>query len=169
VTVGALQQRVGTQKREAILMLLDLLRLDFPALHRMTLLTIGAELAAVDIRVTIRTSQAHVGKDKIGMAPYAVHFFVHPAQRVARPVVIKFRNAANWLPACIRVTVLAGYVDGAMRVPAGLFICLRQCRHLPHGRDGQEQEHEPNVSCRAQRTQVPFNFQLRGWRQEKII
>jgi len=169
VAVSALQQGVCTQQWKAVLMLLDLLGLDLPALHRVTLLTIGPELAPVDICVAIRTTHAHVGKDKIGMAPYAVHFFVHPSQRVARPVVVKLRNVADGLPASIGMAVLAGNVDGAMRVPPGLLIRLRQRRHLPDDCDGQEQEHEANVSCRVHGTHIPSGFQLLGWRQEKII
>lgn len=46
---GAVQRRVGPEQREAVLVLVDLLHGDLPALHAVTLLTICAELALMDV------------------------------------------------------------------------------------------------------------------------
>jgi len=159
VAVGTLEQRMGAQQRKAIFMLLELLSLHLPALHRVTLLAIGAKLAAVNIRVAIRATRAHVGKDKIGMALFAVNFFVHASQRVACPVVVKLRNAADGFPARIRMAVLAGNVDGAVRVPAWLFVGLGPSRRLPNGHDGQQHEQERDGLCRSHGTPKLIN----GW------
>ena len=47
---GAVQRRVGPEQREAVLVLVDLLHGDLPALHAVTLLTICAELALMECR-----------------------------------------------------------------------------------------------------------------------
>lgn len=162
MAVRTLQKRVGTQQGKAILMLLDPLGLDIPAFHRVTLLTIGAKLAAVDIRVAIRAARADVREDKIGMALVAIHFLVHAAQRVARQVVIKLRNTADGFPTRIRVAVLARDVDGAVGVATGLFVGLRLRGRLPDGRNGQEQEQEPSESSRIHGRRAPFDSSIVG-------
>lgn len=143
-------------------MLLELLVLDFPAFYRVTLLAIRAELAAVDVRVAIRASRAHVGKDKVGMAPFAVHLLVHPAQRVPCSVVVKLRNAADRFPARVGVAVFAGNVDGPVWIPARFLIALRLDRRLTDGREGQEQEQERDALCRIHGTPGPLNFSRLG-------
>ena len=138
-------------------MLLELLVLNLPALHRVTFLTIGAELAAVNIRVTICAPCAHIREHKIRVALLAVHFLVHAAQWVAGSVVIEFRIISDRFPTCIRVAIFAGIIDGPVRVPARLFVSLPLSKCLPGGRDGQEQEQERNGLCRSHRTPTPFN------------
>jgi hypothetical protein len=93
-----------------------------PAFDGVTRLTIGAELATMNVRMAVRAFLADIGKDKLDVALGALHFFVHATQRVARFVVIKFRNAADGLPTQGSMAILAGDVDGAMRIAGDGFL-----------------------------------------------
>lgn len=93
---------------EPVLMLVDLLHRDLPALHRMTLFAIGTELAFMDVSMAIRAPLADVGENRFGVALCASHAFVHAAKREPGLAVVEFRTVANRLPTAQRVTVLAG-------------------------------------------------------------
>ena len=81
---------------------------DSPALNRMAILAGRAELAAVDIRVTIRALFANLAKDFAYMALAASHVLMHSTQRkLGLRVVVELRLGANRLPAQGRVAALA--------------------------------------------------------------
>jgi len=67
---------MGSEKRKAILVVLNLLGGDIPAFYGMTLRTVGAHLAAMNIGVTIGAILAHVCEDRLNMTLNAFHFFV---------------------------------------------------------------------------------------------
>lgn len=121
---GAVQRGVRSEQREPVIMLPDLLCLKFPALYRMTLLTIRSELPPVQIRVAIGAARARFCEDEAGMALRAIDLHMHSAQGVGSAVVIEFRNTANRLPTCAGMAVFAGNAYGTMRVAAGLLISL---------------------------------------------
>lgn len=104
----ALNRGMRAQKRKAVLVILHLLYRDIPSLHGVTLCAIGAHLAAMNIGVAIGAILADVCKDRLDMALDAAHFLVHPTQRIAGLVVIKFRNRAYGTPSRRGVAVLAG-------------------------------------------------------------
>lgn len=64
----ARQRGVRADQGKAILMLLDVLDGDLPALHRVTLLAIGSQLPAMDVSMAIGAALADVRKNKLGMA-----------------------------------------------------------------------------------------------------
>ena len=99
VTSFTLYRRMSADEREAILMVTNRGYGNLPAFDGVTRLTIRAELAAVDVGMAIRTFLSHIGKNEFYMALGALHIFVHAAQRVAGLVVVKFRDAADGLPA----------------------------------------------------------------------
>jgi len=109
VAILALHRSVGPQKRKAILVIFDLLDSNVPSLDRVTLRTIRAHLALMDVGVAVRTVLAHIGKDRLYMALRALHFFVQAPQRVRGFVVIELRRRPNGLPSRRRVTVLTRY------------------------------------------------------------
>lgn len=67
VTGVAIHRRMCAQQREAIVVLLDLLDLHIPALHRMALLAGRPENAPVDVSVTVRASSSNIAKHRLGM------------------------------------------------------------------------------------------------------
>ena len=133
-------------------MLLHLLGVDFPAFDGVAILAFRSELTTMDVGMTVRAARADTGKHEIGVALGAGHFLVHAAQGIRRAVVIKFRNAADGLPTCVAVTVLAGDVEGSVRISAALLVVPGLGRQLPKRRDDQEQEHEQKQYERAHKS-----------------
>lgn len=103
----AIDGGVRADQRKAIVVLADGLDLHVPAQHRVALLAISPELAAMKVGVAIRTLRADVAEYGFGVAINAFHLRVHSSQRVARLVVIEFRHCADGLPARQRVAILA--------------------------------------------------------------
>lgn len=83
---------------EAILVVAYRLYGDIPTFDRVASFAIGAELRAVNIRMAVRTFLTHIRENQFDVALRARHFFMHAAERVARLVVLKFRDTANGLP-----------------------------------------------------------------------
>lgn len=79
MTVFALQGCVRSQKREAVLVILDLLHGDIPALNGVTLRAIRAHLSLVHVRVAILTVLTYVCENGLHVALRALHFFMHTA------------------------------------------------------------------------------------------
>jgi hypothetical protein len=107
VAILALHRGVSAQKREAILVILDLLDSNIPTLDGVALGAVRAHLALVHVSVAVLTLLAHVGKDWLYVALRAWHFFVHATQGVLGFVVIELWIGPNRLPTRRSVTVLA--------------------------------------------------------------
>lgn len=103
----AIHSRVCADQRKPILVIAYRLYRNRPTLDRVTRFALGAELPAVKIGMAVRTLLAHVGKHQFDVALRAFHFFMHAAQRVARRIVVKFRDATDRLPTQRRMTVFA--------------------------------------------------------------
>ena len=101
-------------------MLLNRLNRHLPAENCVALRAVGAELSAVNIGVAIGAFLSNVRENRLKVASRAGYFFVHAAKRIPRAVVVEFRNGANEGPACVRVTIFTGNVEGAMRTSAWL-------------------------------------------------
>ena len=114
--------RVCPDQREAVLVIANRCNGNIPALDGMARLTICSELSPVNIRVAVRALLSHICKNEFHMALRALHFFVHSAQRIARLVVVKFRNTADGLPTEGSVAVFTGDVDRAVRIVCNWFL-----------------------------------------------
>ena len=88
-------------------MILHLLDSNIPTLDGVTLGAVRAHLALVDVHVAVFAILSDIRKNGLHVALYAVHLFVHTAQRVSSLVVVKLRGLANRFPDRRRVTVLA--------------------------------------------------------------
>jgi len=128
VAPGAFHSCVGAQQRKTIEVILDRLHRNIPAHGSVALGAVGAKLAAVNIRVAVGAILAHVGEDGFHMAFRAINFFVHPAQGIARGVVIKFGNGADRSPARRGVAVLARKGKRSVRTPARLALRIGRVR-----------------------------------------
>lgn len=117
VARSTVERGVRPHKRETVLMLLDLLYGNMPALHRVTLLAGRAKLTLVNVSMAIRAFLANVGEHRFGMALGTSNTLVHAAQGKARLVVIELRNIADGLPSAHGVAVLAGNIQRAVRAP----------------------------------------------------
>ena len=79
MTVFALQGCVRSQQREAVLVILDLLHGDIPALNGVTLRTIRAHLSLVHVDMTVLAIFPDIGENGFHVALRALHFFMHTA------------------------------------------------------------------------------------------
>src|SRR5580704_11837618 len=98
VTIGALQSRVSTYQREAIVVLLHSLQQDVPALHRVALLTVRPHLATMNVGVAVGAIHARIGEYRLGMALGAGDTFMQAPQRILGFVVIELGHRADGLP-----------------------------------------------------------------------
>ena len=139
VTLLARHSRVGTEKREAVLVILNLLRGNLPTEHGVALRAVGAHFAPVNIGVTILAVFPNVGKHRFDMTLRALHFLVHAAKRVFCFVVIEFRDGANRAPPGGGMAILTRYGQRSMGAARGLLLRLGARRH----RRLREGESEP--------------------------
>ncbi len=116
MTSDAIHSRVRADQRETVFMGTHRLKRDIPSDDAMAFLAIRAELATMNVGVTVGTLCAYVAKNKLGVALDAIHPHMHAAKRITRLVVVKFRDGPDWLPARLRVAVFAG--DGERSVRA---------------------------------------------------
>jgi len=107
VTGVTIHYGVSTNQREAVLMFVDVVDGDLPAVHPVADVALRSVLPAVQVSMAILALLANVAEDGIKMTFLAGHVDVHPAQGIGRLVVIKLWVFANWHPGCGRVAVLA--------------------------------------------------------------
>lgn len=120
VAVVAGGGRVRTRERESVHVLIDLLYRNLPAANRVAGLAVLTHLVLVDVGMAVGALVADVGEHHLGVAGGTGHALMHTAQRIARPIVIKFRHRTNRLPAVDRVAVLAGDIQVAVRAMRAL-------------------------------------------------
>lgn len=105
VTSLAVQRRVRSQQREAIIVVLDCLDGDVPSPYRVALLAVVAELPAMDISVTFAAARTDIGEHHLGVALNTGHVLVHAAQRIPCLIVIELGQGANGFPCRRGMTV----------------------------------------------------------------
>jgi hypothetical protein len=139
----AVNSRVRTDQRKAILMIAYRLNGDCPTLNRVTRFAIRTKLPAVNIGMAIRAFLAHVRKHEFDVALRASHFFMHAPKRVARAVVLEFRDAADGLPTQRGMAVFARNVQRrAVGIPSDWLLCRRTILGADLGskeKDGESQ------------------------------
>ena len=111
----AVDRRVGTGQREAVVVLLDVFNSDRPSADGVALFAIRAQLALVNISMAVLAALADAGEDHFDVTLGAGDGRVHAAQRIARLIVVEFRNSANRFPAIRGVAILAGNGQTAVR------------------------------------------------------
>ena len=156
VAIITLQRRVGSQQREAVLVVLHLLHGDVPTLYRVTLRAIRAHLALVHVGVAVFAILGHVGENRFDVALHALHFFVHSTQRIFRFIVVEFRNGLDRPPCRGRVAVLARDRERAVRTTSCL--PLRRGNWSVGWLQGKEQE--PAQKLKERVRNCPLNIQL---------
>ena len=125
----AIDGRMSARQRKAVVVLLDLLDRHLPAAHGVALLAVRSQLTLVNIGMAVLAAVSDVGEHWFDVALNAGHRLVHAAQRIARLIVIEFRNRADRPPSVGRVAVLTGDIQIAVRtVSARRSLCLRVSR-----------------------------------------
>lgn len=111
---------VRSGEGESIIVLLDLVHADLPSLHRVALLAISSQLAAVNIGVAILAALPNIAEHRFHVALHASDRLMHAAQWVSRLVMIEFRNCADRFPCARRMTVLAWNIQISVRTVRAL-------------------------------------------------
>jgi len=115
VTLVAIDHRVGTHQRKAVIVLLYISNRNLPAADSVALLAICSQLALVNVSMAILAVFSNVGENRPGMAFGTCNRPVQAAQRILRLIVIEFRNRANRPPRIGCVAILARNGEIAMR------------------------------------------------------
>lgn len=111
----AVNYRVRSDQRKAILMLIDRLHRNLPSVDGMASFASCAHLSPVNVGVAFRTVHADVGEHGVHMAFLAPDSFMHATQRVLGLVVIELRDVSNRFPTRKRMAVLTGDVQWPVR------------------------------------------------------
>lgn len=120
----AVNSRVCADQGETILVIAYRLYRNRPTLNCVTRFALGSELRAVNIGMAVRAFLTNVGKYQFDVALRALHFFVHAAKRIARRIVVKFRDAADWSPTQRRMAVFARNIQGpTVWIPSNWLLC----------------------------------------------
>lgn len=89
-----------------------------PAINRVALLAVGAELPAMDISVAISALMTNVSKNFSYVAGITRDILMHATQRIfGFSIVVKFDSLADGRPTRGGVAVLAGDGKRSVRVP----------------------------------------------------
>jgi hypothetical protein len=144
VAVLALHGGVSAEKREAILVILNLLNSIVPTENRVALRAVRAHFPLVNIGVAILTILAHVCEYRFYVALRALNFLVHAAQRIPCFIVIKFRDGADGAPASSGVAILAGNGKRSVRTTSGLPLRCGHARARCRPREEQQATQDLN-------------------------
>jgi hypothetical protein len=99
VAILALRESVRADQRKTVLVILNSLQRNLPALDRVATRAIGAKLATMDVRMAVCALGADVFEDQVGVTLDAIHFLVHAAKWISSQVVIKFGIGSDGFPA----------------------------------------------------------------------
>lgn len=125
VAIVALHRGMSTEQRKTILVLLDLVDGNLPAINRVTLRAIGAKFSQVNIRMAIGAVLPDVGEDRLRMAFQTANFLVLPTQRISGFVVIEFQHRSYRTPGRRGVTVFARNRQRSVRTADISFLCTK--------------------------------------------
>ena len=154
MAVLALHRGVSAKKREAILVIFDLLNGIVPTENRVALRTVRAHFPLVNIGVAILTVLAHVREYRFYVALRALNFLMHAAERISCFIVIKFRNGADGAPASSGVAVLAGNGERSVRTTRGLPLWHGSARC----RTREEQQATQDLNGLSRNSLLGFSF-----------
>ena len=115
-----LYEGVRADERKTILMFANSFDRSGPALHVVALLTLCAELSAMNIGVAVGAFVTDLRKHGIRVALCARNALVHAAEREVGSTVIELRQITYRLPCAERVAVLTGDLQRPVRTSSGI-------------------------------------------------
>lgn len=116
----AIYNCMRTDQWETVLMLVEVVNRNLPAIDTMAEIALGAVFSAMQVGMTILALPADIGEHGIDMAFLAEHLRVHAAQGIRRLVVIELGILADGHPRRRRMAILARRFQRTVRV---------RCRH----------------------------------------
>lgn len=140
MAIVALRSRVGSEQREAILVILHLLDGNLPSLHRVAVRAVRAHFILMDVGVAVLAVLTYVGEDGSYVTLYALHPFVHAPQWISCFVVIELGNGFDRPPGRRGVAVFAGDRKRTVRTTRVAALSLRKASTA--GCQGEQQHPE---------------------------
>src|SRR6266576_2917784 len=105
-----------TDQWEAVLMLIDVVDRNLPAIDAMTEIALGAVFSTMQVGMTILALPADIAEHRIEMAFLAEHLGMHAAQGIRRLVVIELGILADGHPSRRCVAILARRFQRTVRI-----------------------------------------------------
>lgn len=102
---------VRPDERKPILVLIDVVNRDLPAIWVMAQFTFRPVLSPVEIRVAVLTFFWNIAEVEIGVTVHTRYFRVPPPQRESGLRVLELHIRSQWLPSLLRVTLVARNVE----------------------------------------------------------
>lgn len=115
MTGNAVECGMSAEERETILMVLNVLDRDTPALDRVTFLAASSKLPAMKVCMAIGALRSHTRENWIRVAGLAVEFCVCAAKRKSGFLVAEVRKTPYGLPASFRVTAFTTKLQISVR------------------------------------------------------
>ena len=157
MAILALRGRVGSEQRETVLVIFDLLHGDVPALNGVTLRTVRAHPSLVHVGMTVLAILPDIRENRLHVAPRALHFFMHTTQRILGVVVIEFWVRLDRAPRAHLVAILTrnserrpvriaggplAHLTGRLDSLGGLRTQLPRASHTAEGQQSPQDELE---------------------------
>jgi len=115
----AVDRRMGADQRKAVLMLIDGMDRDLPAIDPVAGIALRPVFPSMKVGMAILAVAAHVGEHRIDVAFLARHSHMHATQGVTGFSVIKLRFAADRFPRRGAMAVLTRNLHRAVRTDTG--------------------------------------------------
>src|SRR5579863_3705304 len=132
-------RRVGANEGETVLMLIDVVDGNLPAIRVVAEFALSSVLSAMKVSVAVLALIRGVRELEVGMAIAAPHSGVAPSQREAGLRVIEADLGGKDLPVLSSMTSLAGNIDLAVGAPRGCHGLIgRNCRNARQQRERDE-------------------------------
>ena len=143
---------VGSDQRKTILVLLDVLDGNLPALDRVAIRAVGSQLPAMDVGMAIGAGMAYVSKHHLGVALRAgVDRGMHATERIPGFVMVEIRQRPDRFPARVGVTRLARKTEATVGASRGGLVRPLLSTQGKRQRHSQQESNSP-----IHRSYTPF-------------
>lgn len=123
VAIVALPGSMSAEEWETILVIVDLLYGNLPALHGVALRAVCSHFSLMNISMTILASLAYIREHRLGVAPRAGHLFMQTPEWVLGLVVVELWDGTDRTPSGGGMAILAGNHQRSMRTSGCLPLC----------------------------------------------
>ena len=149
-----IHNRVRTDQRETILVLVDVVHRHSPAVHVVTQVALGTVSASMNVGMAVLTLLAGVGENRVDVTLLTGNFRMEATQRKSCFAMIKLRPRSQREPAFAGMAVLTGDLQRPMRISvcgrdAGFFLASGRAQKQEQG---QEPDYIPGIESSRQNT-----------------
>jgi len=132
VTRVAIHHCVRSDQRKTVLVLVDVVHRNGPAIGGVAQIALRAVFTPVDVSMTVLTLLTGVRENWVNMTLLACNLRMHASQRKRRLAVIELRLRTQWKPSLACVAVFTRDLDRSVRIFIGRDGARRSCRGHPY-------------------------------------